>query len=98
MKACYLCVNQRFRMVASVSLSKKCSRLASNATRMTVAGTGGGARVNAGDDVVVLAGGLEVQIGLRAHQLNHFHVDSMTESGDGSGTLLRRGYSQDGCP
>ena len=38
------------------------------------AGIGGGAGVNAGDDVAFLTSGGQVQVGLRAHLLGNFHV------------------------
>ena len=39
-----------------------------------VVGAALAARVNAGDDVAILAGGGEIQIGLRAHELDDFYV------------------------
>ena len=49
-----------------------------------VIGTALAARVNAGYDVAILAGGGEIQIGLRAHELNDFYV----YLNGGSGILL----------
>ena len=39
-----------------------------------VVGAALAARVNTGDDVAILAGGGEIQIGFRAHELNNFYV------------------------
>ena len=47
-----------------------------------VTGTGGGARIDAGDDVAILAGGGQVQVGLRAHLLGHFHLHNNFGDGD----------------